>query len=304
MKRVNLFIMAAFIAASAMFVGCTSDPSDAPSIKVYFKVGSGAEAESTDLKVEAFENETVTVKFEFSAPGGIKTIDIKQVGGTSIPGGYPKTSGFTNANLAIETFTVTASAPGKVEYIGEVTDKDKEPQSRNKKVEITFLELPPLFGDIKTWPNKSLGSLSHDGTAGSSCASIDGSVYVIAEARTNAAKVDFIFWNGTSNPNSIAAPNNATVKTLGAMSTAWSKYNNTKLKKLTTVTTAQFDDLEDDGLIEERVTTATVDTDIVSSLAQNDIIGFITENGKKGFIKVNSVGSPANHINITIKVQE
>jgi hypothetical protein len=207
------------------------------------------------------------------------------------------------------------SFPDKTSYhlnqqITDITENCKVKVTVDNGMEnsrtLTINYTPPLpeFGDINEWPDLLLGSLSHSGTEGASCASIDGSVYEIAEARTNSGKVDFVYWNGASNPNSIAAPSNTTLGQITAMQSGWTTKNETKLQRLTTITADEFDEMENDAEIDELVTDTTVTEDIVTNLKVDDIIGFITAGGKKGLMKVNSVGTPANHVNISIKVQE
>jgi len=299
-----MFMFAAVVAASAVFVSCSSDPSDVPSIAVRFD--GNASSTGVFAPADLYVGDPVEVEVEFNVPGKIKEIRIAKASGTgeNPPGTYPKTKDFLGETIDKVKWTVVGAAVGTVKYSADVTDKDKAAQSATKIIEITFKERPPEYGDIKTWADRLLGSLSHSSTAGASCASIDGTVYEIAAARTNSAKVDFVYWNGASNPNSIAAPSNTTLGTITAMQSGWTTKNQTKLQKLTTVTAAQFDAMNNDAIIDEKVTSTTVTTDIVSNLATNDIIGFITASGKKGLMKIVSVGDPTNHIKITIKVQE
>jgi len=159
------------------------------------------------------------------------------------------------------------------------------------------------------WPDKVLGSLAHVSTAGSSCASIDGTVFSISDAKTNAEKIDFIYFNGNSHPKSLAAPNNASVGTLGSTNapSTWATKNATKLGLLSGVTASQFDGCDDDELITTHVTTASVNADIVLNLIENQVVGFITAGGKKGLIKVISIDTSTeanNSIKISIKVQK
>ena len=140
--------------------------------------------------------------------------------------------------------------------------------------------------------------MEHSGTAGSSFASFDGSVYLVTAARTNSARVDFIYYNQLG-AHTLSSPN-STFHT--ALETGWATKNKTKIQRLTTITAAQFDEIEKDALIVENV--ANITSEGVAQLAAGNILGFITDGGKRGLIKVNSVNSPANHINITVKVQK
>ena len=310
MKKVSFFIVAALFAASSVFVGCSSDPSDPPTITIRFDGNNS----STGVFApdDLYVGDQVGVELDFKAPGKIKEIRIAKASGTgeNPPGTYPMTSGFNGETIHQVKWTVTGAAVGSVKYTADVTDKDKEAQSDTKIIEISFKERPPVWGDINTWADKTLGSLVHTSTAGSSCASIDGTVYSIADAKTNSAKIDFIYSDGATYPYMISAPDFSAIQSYPTGSpnaiSSWTTKNATKLAKLS-VTVTQFDACDNDELITTAVTDAAVTADHVDNLAANDVVGFITAGGKRGLIKVISTdrSSDANRsMKLSIKVQE
>lgn len=297
MKRVSLFVIAAVVAVSSVFVSCSKEEKDPPTITVNLN--------GTDkIEIEVNANQDVTARIDFNAEAEIKQIDIDEVNGTNLSG-YPKTSGFDSKTRHQATVTIPArvntSVDAEVKLNVKVTDKDDK--SANRQITIKFKK---VAGNIDKWLNKSLGSLSHTGSANSACASIDGTTYaVVGISTTNQAKVDFIYFNGSSNPFALAAPTNSSVGTLSNVS-SWSTKNATKLAKLASITASQFDACENDELITTNVTSTAVSADIVTSLAAGNIVGFITASGKKGLIKVISTNtsSDANQsVTIDIKVQ-
>ena len=302
MKRVNLFMLAAVIAVSSVFVSCTKEEKDPPTITVNLN--------GTDkIEIEVNANQDVTARIDFNAEAEIKQIDIDEVNGTNLSG-YPKTSGFDSKTRHQATVTIPArvntSVDAEVKLNVKVTDKDDK--SANRQITIKFKKVIPAAGNIDKWLNKTLGSLAHTGSANSACASIDGTTYaVVGISTTNQAKVDFIYFNGSSNPFALAAPTNSSVGTLSSGSVSgWSTKNATKLAKLASITASQFDACENDELITTNVTSTAVSADIVTSLAAGNIVGFITASGKKGLIKVISTNtsSDANQsVTIDIKVQ-
>ena len=310
MKRVNLFMIAAVYAVSSVFFSCAKVENDPPTIDVYLNG-----TQQTTLEVDP--GLSVTVKIDFKADAKIKVIEINPETGAQIlkvekdfspSNTYHVYNGSIDDPRGKAPYSESAAAVDVIWYI-KITDKDD--QTMNQKVTVTFkpIVVVPPAGDIDTWKDKVLGSLSHASTDGSSCASIDGSVYTLSQASANSAKVDFIYFNGSTNPLSLAAPSNSAVQTISSNAVAgWATKNATKLGKLTSVTAAQFDDCEDDALITTSVTTTAVSADIVSSLAVGNVIGFITASGKKGLIKVVTVstgGAAANEsIKIDIKVQK
>ena len=303
MKRVNLFMMAVFIAASAVFMSCNSDPSDPPSIKVYFKVGSGAETESTNLEVEAFADEMITVKYEFNVPGGIKTIDIKEVNGSSLSG-YPKTKDFTNANLAIETFSIEVDGPKTVEYIGEVTDKDKEPQSVNKKVKLIFKERPPQYGEITTKTAILLGA--QDASAGSSYSTEKQQVYTVSQVVANSAFIDFIYYYQTGGSLAeIFSPKSSNASTLNSIKDMNPK-RDTRFKKIE-MSETDFNAIANDGVIVNVAKDFPTDAtgQVVPNLSIGNVVAFKTDDGRLGVFRVTAltIGGTGS-ITLTVKVQE
>jgi len=82
MKRVSLFMMAAIVAASSVFVSCSKDPDpyiekDGPNISVTF--GGAAVTGNVDVQIS---NESKDLVISYSAPGGIKTITLTIDGAT------------------------------------------------------------------------------------------------------------------------------------------------------------------------------------------------------------------------------
>ena len=313
MRQVSKFFIAALVAANGMLaVSCDKikDLFNTPTITVNING-----QDRTELEIEV--GEAVNLRIDYKAEAGLSRIEFEQENGGNLTG-FPKTSGFDNTNNHQYQGTIPASllTVGTKRFTTRVTDKDD--QSANKTITITVKEESgggddnPQPGDpINTWTNKTLGSLAHASTAGSSFATSDGSVYSIADAKTNSGKVDMIYSNGASYPLALLAPNLDAIGSLPENSSnrveTWTTRNATKLAKLSNVTVADFDGCTDDKLIVEKVTNAAVSANNVTNLAANNIVGFITAGGKRGLIKVISTdtSSSANQsITITVKVQK
>ena len=297
MKKVSILMVAALVAvSSATFVGCEFLQSDEPSIQIRF---TGYSSTNGKVTVPGDKN-NVEVEVQIKAPGKIAEISIKRPGGTSLSG-FPKTKDFDpSETMHIEKWTVNREkADGGSEVISfdvTVTDKDKEPQIISELVEITFEQ---KAGEINAPVTVQLASGMH-GDANICFASSTGLVYSSTPANTTL--IDFVYFDDLGT-HTIASPKMASEPgVLQGKIGSWSTKNATKLQKFTSVTTSQFDAMEDDALIVQHVPNITSES--VINLAANNIIGFVTVGGKKGLIKVNSVGSPANTINITVKVQK
>jgi hypothetical protein len=151
---------------------------------------------------------------------------------------------------------------------------------------------------------KILGS--YQSTTGSSFASIDGSVYTLAEAKANSAKVDFLYWWGATTSATIGAPDDDNAAVVYNNPTngipTWATKNPTRFTT-TTASAADFDSYVDDTEIIAAATGA--DETRIGSLTVGDVIAFMTASGKYGMIKVTDIAAGADgQITIDVKVQE
>lgn len=186
----------------------------------------------------------------------------------------------------------------------QATDKDNQTASRNFNITAAGASA----GAIETYTSKVLGS--YQATAGSSFASIDGTIYGIADAKANSNKIDFMYFYGASNEATIAAPSNsdaASVFTGSNGLSSWSVRNATKFGT-TSVTAGEFDAMTDDALIASQASGLSADK--VNMLSVGDVVAFETAStssnaSKKGLIKVTAISTGADGtMTITVKVQE
>ena len=295
MKKAKMLMIAAIIAAST---GCSKDDPDPAAIRF-----NNVQNDKVTLSEGVTE---YVVSATISSTANLKSVKVNRKVGSETTQVIAPITSFPNKTSYDLTQTIT-SITADCEIT--VTVDNGVEYSRTLTIVYTPAPEKPVAGKINTWADKVLGSLAHVSTAGSSCASIDGTVYSIANAKTNSTKIDFIYFNGATHPKSLAAPNNASVGSLGQTNapSTWTAKNATKLGVLSNVTVAQFDACEDDELITSVVTASAVNADIVSNLAVNNVVGFITAGGKKGLIKVISIDTSNeanNSIKISIKVQE
>ena len=298
MKKLIIFMIAAFVAASTAFMSCNKDDPEPASIRF-----NNVQNDKVTLSEGVTE---YVVSASITSSTNLKSVKVNRKVGSETTQVISPITSFpqkTSYDLTQPIAGITADC----EII--ITVDNGFEYSRTLSITYTPATEPPTAGEINVWAEKVLGSLAHSSTAGSSCASIDGTVYKISEAKANSGKIDFIYFNGTTHSKSLAAPNNASVGTLGSTNApgTWTTKNATKLGLLSSVTAAQFDNCEDDALITTHVISDAVSADIVSNLAANNVVGFITAGGKKGLIKVVSIDTSNdenNSIKISIKVQK
>lgn len=294
-------MIAALFAASSVFVGCSSDPSDAPTITIRFD--GNASTNGVFAPSDLYVGDNVAVEVEFDVPGKIKEIRISEVGGSPLAG-YPKTSGFTSDNFHKANWTVTGNSVGTVEFNVEVTDKDKEPNIKNASIKITFKERPPVYGEIKTSTAKLLGAQNH--TEGSSYSTETEGVYKVSEVLANAGKIDFIYYYQTGGSLAeIFSPKSANAGTLNTIKDMNPK-NDTRLKKVT-LSENDFNNIENDGKIVELATDfpTGADGESVKELVVGNVVAFKTDDDRLGLFRVTALEAGANgSITIIVKVQE
>lgn len=168
------------------------------------------------------------------------------------------------------------------------------------------LSITTTAGEITTYNQKILGSYENT-TTGSSFASADGTVFSLADAKTNAAKVDWMYYYGSSsNLATLVAPIDATASSVfsGTNGPAnWTVRNDTKLGKVTLPTGVTWDNITTDA---EIIPLASGLTDTkVNLLAVGQIVSFKTAAGKMGLIKVEAIsGTTAGSITYAVKVQK
>lgn len=147
------------------------------------------------------------------------------------------------------------------------------------------------------------------------CASIDGSTFPYNEDTADTdlqTKADFVYFyeggNATGGGSAvISAPSDVfTTALIRYAGWAIKTRNRTKFYEVS-VSTAEFDAMEDDEMILEKVTG--ISSTRVSDLEVDEVVGFETVTGKKGMFKVTALvpgwGTSADQsITLTIKVQE
>ncbi|NOZ45690.1 MAG: hypothetical protein GXO79_02805 [Chlorobi bacterium] len=157
-------------------------------------------------------------------------------------------------------------------------------------------------GSINTYTTVLLGA-DQNANAGSFYATATNTVYTVSEAMTNQDNVDFIYYYGSTNGSTVAAPNDAGVAQFNVYSLAnWTTKNATKFKA-TSVSTSDFDAMTDDATIVTEADGASETS--ATQLSSGNVFAFVTTAGKKGLVKVGAITTGRDgDITLTVKVQE
>ena len=293
MQKVKIFMVAALIAVCATFTGCEEIPFVTPTIKVIL---NGTVQNS--ITVSADQEVVMDIEWQAGLGFNLKEVRLSVVDGSNVSG-FPKTSGFTTKSLEkLEGHVVRSpsTSGGTVRFFTEVTTSGNG-EPLNREIVITFTA---AASPVNTYQNVQLSS-AMDFSTNICFATSNGQRYGSSPATPGI--IDFIYFNDLG-AHTLSSPNHAAQPgVLQGVVGDWTTKNTTKLQRLTNVTAAQFDEVANDAQIAQHVS-ASITSQSVTNLAANNIVGFVTDDGKRGLIKVKSVNDPANHINITVKVQK
>lgn len=167
-----------------------------------------------------------------------------------------------------------------------------------------------VYGDVNSYSAKMMGG-QNNATLGSFLATDNGEVITSSAAgasTTVQARVDLVYFFGTTNQASMGAPNDSVVAIAHTGSTSlptWTTKNATKFVK-TSITPAAFIASDNDSLV-KTIDAATISASFVNTLAVGNVVAFKTAGGKLGLFHVQSVDGTTGtdrSITINVKVQE
>jgi hypothetical protein len=296
MKRIFLFLGAIILSSVMLFTSCTdtTDPVNLPPT-ISFVAGpnyisnDAAVIVSTPFKVKILAEENVT------SGTNLQSLKITRVFNLQT---WDTTLTFNESTYTLEASFTAQSAAGVERIEFKITDKDGESAMVDLQITTNLASTP-----INTFTMKILGS--YDNATGSSFASIDGSVYTLAQAFNNQAAVDFLYWWGASTSATIGAPDdaNANLVYTGVNGLPnWTIKNATRFKS-SSLTVAEFDAITNGMVL---VTNATgADQTRLGNLSVGNVFAFKTVTGKSGMIKVTDINTgAAGDITIDVKVEQ
>ncbi len=297
MKTLRALLGLALVSGLVFFTSCSKDEDTqdlAPTIN--FVGGSGYISANATLDVNEDFKVGINAFSNTNSGAKLTKLTITRVFNNNIVS-QDTTFSLSTINLVINA--TANSQVGQEKWYFKVTDKD----GQTKEVSFTITTVAGS-GPINTFTMKIMGA--QGSSTGSSFASIDGTVYSLANAKTNASKVDWLYFYGATNLATLAAPNDADAIIVFSDPTnglaTWALRNATKFKKVTDA--INWADITTDDVIVAQTASGVTATK-VNSLAANNVLAFITAGGKKGMIKVESIsGTTDGTITISVKVQQ
>lgn len=299
MKNLKNFIVILTIAFTAAFVSsCTEDEPIIPNPTLAFVQG----LVDGDITVNA--GDTINTGVTATGETEFEKFEI-----------YVNYDGSVNNNLVLDTAisgTVynqnfsfrTRTTAGTERWIFRLTDKE----GKFSEIDFTVTTTNVMGGNIDSYSARMLGSFQS--AVGSFLSTGNGTVYTVSGADMNQGLIDLIYFYGTTNQATLAAPDDNSFGTgAGQISSLgvhnWTTKNATRFKA-TTVSTTDFDAISDDlAIIDAYDNNANMAESKVNMLSVDDVIAFVTSGGKKGLAKVTAITTgQAGEITIDVKVQQ
>ncbi len=285
MKKLSILFASLLLASVTFLTSCTEDTIP-PTIN--FLGGTGYT--STDVTINAGSD----IKVGITATAGSAKLTGFEITATHNNSAVTIYDSTFSSDAFSKTMTLTVEDLGETKLVFTITDKD----GQEAYVSLTVTAV----AGVNTYTQKILGS--YDNTQyGSSFASVDGTVYKIAEAKANSTKIDWMYFYGVSNLATLAAPDDVDAATIfdgtNGLQT-WGTKNPTRFRIVT------------EGAVWDNITTAadiaaiatnTTETK-ASQLAVGNIVAFKTAGNKLGLIKVTEITTGgAGTITYDVKVQ-
>jgi 5-hydroxyisourate hydrolase-like protein (transthyretin family) len=202
----------------------------------------------------------------------------------------------TAYSIDVNLLALNVEGVEKIEFT--ITDKD----GKTAKVSLN-ITTESSAGPINSFTDKILGS--YNSNIGASFASLDGTVYSLADAKANSEKIDWVYFYGAVSAATIASPNDVDAQAvynhpINGIQT-WDIRNDTKFRKV--IDNIEWNDITDDSILIEQCVGA--DQTKINQLAVGDLISFVAANGKTGMIKIDNIVAGADGtIDISVKVQQ
>lgn len=298
MKKVSLMVIGAAAALGMMFSSCSKDEV-APTINS-LTVGSTAIQKDGDSATVAGGSAEITWSVT-KGDNDFKSLVIRQGAATD------KITIKSADSIATGKVTVTGLTAG--EYALVVTDKDDLKSTRTFKVKAST-----VAATFVTYSAKLVYAPLGDKSQACAFASSTGDTYKQADAATNAAKVDILYFYGSDAVKASFCSPADPLTTAYPDVASWSVKNATTFAK----SGKAFDAIVADADLASAYTTGTPATNgtgtekaaRIYNLAKGDVVAFKTAAGKYGVLKVVDIitakggAGTGDNITIDVKVQK
>ena len=298
MNRFFSFLSITFIVTvSLLFTSCKkATPSD-PKPVMTFRTATGFTSSDATLPVGGqFKVDIIT---SASAATGAKLTNLKIVRIFNNKSETVVDSSFFVPYFNAEITSYTRSVVGQEKWTYTLTSADNEVNEKSITITTQF-----IFEPINEYSSIIIGAQKNSN--GNAFSSKNGTIYSMADAKSNSAKIDWLYLNDSTNLATIAAPIDPAVALIYNDSTSgvgtWSVKNSTTFKKVTDP--VNWPSITNDSVIISE-TYSGINFSKIAALAKYDILSFVTASGKRGLIRIDDIsGTVAGQITISVKVQK
>lgn len=253
---------------------------------------------SDNQTVNVAPGNSITVKWVANkGDAGMNTFAVVKDGANfaGYNSGSPKTLAGTQRDSYQDSIVIDLA--GK--YVFRVTDVDGN--SDDLTLNVTAQGDP----GINSYTAVLMGAQDNT-TYGSFYDAESNTVYMIADAKTNAAAVDIVYFYGATNLATLAAPSDQASQDVYNQSTSgiqtWSVKNATMFKT-TSLTGSDFNAVATSADINTHASGGTATK--ANLLASGEVVAFETVGGKKGLVHIGAITTGANgSITLNVKIQK
>lgn len=293
MKKLNYLLIVLVILGLAVITSCNEDDDNDINLKPTLNFTGGTQYVSTDTTVETNETFTIGVTALSNTNSGKKLQNFKITQVTNNNPNVIYDSTFSSSTFQME-FNFTPTQESVFNLIFKVTDKAGEYKEKTIKITVvaggTYVY---KFTDI------TMGSYN-DQNYGSFYSTSEDQVYFDDEAFNNQGKVDWCYFLGVTNGETIAAVDDPDAESVFAIiDDNWTVRNETRFT-IATISHTEFDAIADGGIVVFPAWTS--GNSKINQLKANDVVFFKLQDGKLGYIKINTVNKKGDQINIDLVV--
>lgn len=293
MRKYRLFALAILLFAGLAFTGCSDDDDDIVDLGPSLTLKTGEGYTSADFEVE----EGTTLKFGVTAEKS-----------TTHDNYLAKFQILYNELTIVDTAlnTATFNADYMIKFLGVGTFKMTfivtAQGGMTDEVELNVTVKEPVVPGVEVKKSLNVEFGSYNDPIGSFYNSVDDTVYTVPEAFQEQAKVDFLFFKGVDNMNTIAAPDDEDANTITDFQlNTWTTKNPTRFV-MTAMTAEEFDAIGEMHEFPE------FDEENAASKANllevGNVVMFRTVGQKLGYFKVVDIYTKGDKMKIDVIVEK
>lgn len=296
MKKISYIFLAILLVGLISIMSCKKSNKNSLGPSIHLLIGTGYISSGVSIQI------TTSLLFGISATAGDGKLTRFSVQRTFK--GRLKTERDSVINVTSFNYNLRSYAEGLAgieNWVFKIYDSNGNSAAITLTISTT---LPPAPGPINTYSTKILGAQISN--SGNSFASSNGTVYSLADAKTNSALIDWVYFYDAIDQGTLCAPADTDATEAynnGTNGIPYWPVRNATLFKLFTDAYIWTNIINDSILVIENKTDVTLLK--INQISIGNLIAFKTAEGKLGMIKVNALTpDETGTITIDVKVQQ